>query len=301
MSEEMICGSCGQPLSPRSSICSSCGWDSTTSIVAAKKIPLSKVLLAAGWRALVYGLVLAIPFLFFVRFRETGPGPDLATTLRWIIQGDEGRSAELITIHRAYEIGCAASRYAVIEQEALPIMEGWEDVLAPLSTGRVRGWLPVPFIGGLNADMVGDAVREIYDVRLSDGWGRPYRLTGRELPSRRDRSWAEDEQVAKDLARGLNSSFFRRGEPDFGALVGWLRLQIESAGRDGRFDTEDDLLMVSYIQIGQTFHLQESNESRRRRLEAAYNTGPHLFRLEGSRYDLIEARFLAEHRFEMVW
>jgi hypothetical protein len=299
MSEEVVCRSCGQALPPRASICSSCGWDLTTSVVAHQRLPVTKLLLAVGWRALVLAGILAVFIVLFQRFRMTGPGPDLPTTINWIIYGDQGRSAELVTIHRAYEIACAASRYAVIEQEPPPIMEGWEDVLEPLSTMRVRSWIPVPFIGGLDAEMAGEAVREIYQIKVTDGWERPYRLSSIVLP-RRGKEWQEDVQVQYDLDLGLQASFFRLGKPD-PSVSDWMRLQIDSAGPDGVFISGDDLRLVSYIQIGQTFFFEESAETRRRRMEGAYIVGPHLFRLEGNRYDLIDARILAEHRFDMVW
>jgi hypothetical protein len=299
MREEVVCRSCGEALPPGASICSSCGWDLTTSVPEHRRVPIGRLLLAVGWRALVLAGIVAVLVVLFQRYRTTGPGPDLATTISWIIHGDQGRSAELITIHRAYEIACAASRYAVIEQEAPPIMEGWEDVLEPLSTMRVRGWIPVPFIGGLDPDMAGAAVREIFQVRVTDGWQRRYQLTSVILP-RQGKVWEEDVQVQHDLDLGLQSSFFRLGKPD-PSVSDWMRLQIDSAGPDGVFASGDDLRLVSYIQIGQTFFFEESAESRRRRMERAYMVGPHLFRLEGNSYDLIDARILAEHRFDMVW
>jgi hypothetical protein len=268
-------------------------------VVEHRRVPVAKLLLAVGWRALVLGTILAVCIVLFQRFRITGPGPDLATTINWIVQGDDGRSAELVTIHRAYEIACAASRYAVIEQAPPPIMEGWEDVLKPLSTIRVRGWIPVPFIGGLDAGMAGEAVRELYEIRVTDGWERPYRLSSVILP-RRDEVWQEDVQVQYDLELGLQSSLFRLGKPD-PSVSDWMRLQIDSAGPDGTFSSGDDLRLVSYIQISQTFFYEEMAESRLRRMEAAYMIGPHLFRIEGNRYDLIDARILAEHRFDMIW
>ena len=70
-----------------------------------------------GWRYLVYPLSVALPIIGFMRLRTTGPGPDLLTTLRWMAFGDGGRAAELETIHRMHEIGSAASRFMVRENE----------------------------------------------------------------------------------------------------------------------------------------------------------------------------------------
>ena len=249
-----------------------------------------------GWRVLVYGLLLAMPIIGFFRLRETGPGPDLATTLRWMALGDGGRAGELVTIHRMHEIASAASRYRIRENEVPPFDGDWAALLAPSSTARVRGWIPLVFFGA-DTSMAPASVREMYEVRAVDGWGRPYRVQARELP--RDVPWTEQAEVAAELAAGLQATFFTRDQPDL-EHGQWLRLELTSAGRDGHLDTADDLDMVSYIQVGHVFRLLYNPDEVTRRVERAYTIGRHYFRIEGSRYDLIDARLLAEYRLTSI-
>jgi hypothetical protein len=101
--------------------------------------------------------------------------------------------------------------------------------------------------------------------------------------------------VARDLEAGLQATFFTRDEPDF-SQGQWMRLRLQSAGKDGDFDTSDDLTMVSYIQVGHVFRLLYNPEEVQRRVERAYTIGRHYFRIEGSDYDLVDARLLAEFR-----
>ena len=75
-----------------------------------------------------------------------------------------------------------------------------------------------------------------------------------------------------------------------------MRLLLESAGRDGDFNTSDDLSMVSYIQVGHVFRLLYNPEEVQKLVERAYTVGRHYFRIEGSDCDLFDARLLAEFR-----
>ena len=117
MQDRAICEGCGKKLQAGSTICLHCGWDQTTALAQPERPSLLEYLAKGGWRLVVYGLIILLPVLGFMRLRSTGPGPDLATTLRWMAFGDGGRAAELETIHRMHEIGSAASRYAVREME----------------------------------------------------------------------------------------------------------------------------------------------------------------------------------------
>ena len=296
MREEVICGGCGKELTGGASICPHCGWDQTTALAKPEPHSLGAALRAGGWRVAVYGLIILLPILGFMRLRTTGPGPDLTTTLRWMIFGDGGRAAELETIHRMYEIGSAASRYAVREMEPPPFDGDWESVLAPVATARVRGWIPLIFYGA-DTRMAPASVREMYEVRAVDGWGHPFRLQYREIPA--GEAWRDDPEVEADLAKGLQATFFTRDVPDF-EQGHWMRLVLESAGRDGDFGTADDLRMVSYFQLGHVFQLLYSPQEVQRRVERAYTIGRHYFRIEGSDYDLIDARLLAEYRLTSI-
>jgi hypothetical protein len=297
MSDGILCDGCGEPLAQGTTICRHCGWDMTTAVTHPPRISLWNAVRTGGWRVLLYGALLALPVLGFARFRTTGPGPDLGTTLRWMALGDGGRAAELVTIHRAHEIGSAAARYAVRELEAPPFDGDWQRLLAPYATMWVRGWMPLLFYGA-TTDMAPRSVREFYDVRSDDGWGRPYRIETRALPRDDDRT--ADEQVAADLIAGLQVSFFKLQNPEFDRDTDWMRLEVVSAGRDGSFDTDDDLRMVSYMPVGFTLRLTRRPEDLQRQMEAAYTRGRHHFRIEGSRWDLIDARLLAEHRLEYL-
>jgi hypothetical protein len=105
--------------------------------------------------------------------------------------------------------------------------------------------------------------------------------------------------VADDLQSGLQATFFTRDRPNFGEGR-WMRLLLESAGRDGDFETEDDLSMVSYIQVGHVFRLLYDTDEIQRKVERAYTIGRHYFRFEGNTYDLIDARLLAEYRLTSI-
>ena len=115
----------------------------------------------------------------------------------------------------------------------------------------------------------------------------------------RGESWADDEQVAADLAAGLRSSFFERGEPDFEA-ADLLRLELVSAGRDGQLDTADDIRFISYVPVGLTLRLLSDRDKLQRQMDMAYTQGRHHFRLEGNRFSLLDARRLAESRLETL-
>ena len=53
--------------------------------------------------------------------------------------------------------------------------------------------------------------------------------------------------------------------------------------------------MVTYLLIGHVFRLLYDPDEVQRRIERAYTIGRHYFRIEGSDYDLIDARLLAEY------
>ena len=296
MSELVMCEGCGKNLAKGSTICLHCGWDQSTSLARPPRPSLLAQLAAGGWRVVVYGLILLLPILGFMRLRTTGPGPDLETTLRWMVFGDGGRAAELETIHRMHEIASAASRYSIREMEMPPFDGDWEKALAPAATARVRGWIPLVFYGA-DTQMAPASVRELYEVRSVDGWGRPYRLHVRPMPKAED--WVDDPQVAADLAEGLQATFFTRDEPDLGH-GDWMRLEMVSAGGDGAFDTADDIRMISYIQVGHVFRLLYNPDETQRKIERAYVIGRHYYRFEGSDYDLIDARLLAEFRLTSI-
>jgi hypothetical protein len=252
---------------------------------------------SGGWRILVYGALILLPILGFARLRTTGPGPDLETTLRWMAFGDGGRAAELVTIHRAHEIGAAVSRYAVRELEAFSFEGDWAAALAPKATMNVRGWMPLVFFGA-DTDMAPASVREFYEVRDVDGWGRPYRVESR-IISRGD-GWRGDAQITADLAAGLQARFFTLDRPDLDR-GDWLRLELTSAGRDGAFGTGDDLRFISYSLISAPLRMMADPEIVVRRVERAYTLGEQYFRVEGSDFDLIDARLLAEYRLTSLY
>jgi len=297
MNDRMICGSCGEELAAGASICLHCGWDDRTALVTPPRPSILGQLRAGGWRLIVYGLIVVLPILGFMRLRTTGPGPDLPTTLRWMVLGDGGRAAELETIHRMYEIATAASRYSIREQEMPPFDGDWAEILAPSSTARIRGWIPLVFFGA-DTGMAPASVREMYEVRSVDGWGRPYRVDTR--PLARGLAALDDPQVAADFDEGLQATFFTKDKPDL-ENGQWVRVEIESAGADGDFDTGDDLRMVTYMAVGHVFRLLYDPDEVQRQIERAYTIGRHYYRIEGSDYDLIDARLLAEYRLTSIY
>jgi hypothetical protein len=292
MYEPMECGGCGAKMPPNATICPHCGWDLSAVLSVPPPPTVMQRLRDGGWRYIVYPLIVAVPIVGFMRLRATGTGPDVATTLRWMAFGDGGRAAELETIHRMHEIGAATSRYMVRENEIPPFDGDWAAILAPSSTARVRGWIPLIEFSA-DTGMAPASVREMYEVRAYDGWGNPYRVTATPLP--RDLDPTTLPRVADDLAKGLHATFFSLDRPNFGEGR-WMRLELRSAGRDGDFDTSDDLSMVSYIQVGHVFRLLYNPEEVQQQVERAYTIGRQYFRIDGSRYDLIDARMLAEFR-----
>jgi hypothetical protein len=211
--------------------------------------------------------------------------------------GDGGRAAELVTIHRAHEIGAAASRYAVREVEPFPFEGDWGAALAPKSTMNVRGWMPLVFFGA-DSSMAPASVREFFEVRAEDGWGQPYRVETRTVD--RGEGWKEDPVVTADLKAGLQSRFHTADRPEFGG-GDWLRLVLTSAGRDGIFDTGDDLRFISYSLISAPLRMLAQPELVVKKIERNYTIGPQYFRVEGSDYDLIDARLLAEFRLTSLY
>ena len=290
------CGGCGETMPPGATICPHCGWDLSAVLSAPPRPSLWQKLASGGWRVVVYGLLLLVPILGFMRLHTTGPGPDLATTIRWMALGDGGRAAELETIHRMHEISSAASRYGVREMEIPPFSGDWEKVLAPASTARVRGWIPLVFYGA-DTSMAPASVRDMYEVRAEDGWGREYRINATPLPRGEDAG--NFPIVAADLEAGLQATFFTMDEPDL-SHGDWMRLFTESAGPDEEFGTDDDITMVSYVQVGHVFRLLYDTEENTRRVERAYTIGRHYYRLEGNTWDLIDARLLAEYRLTSI-
>jgi len=150
----------------------------------------------------------------------------------------------------------------------MPPFDGdWAKILAPAATARVRGWIPLVFFGA-DTHMAPASVRELYEVRSVDGWGRRYRLHARPMPNAEN--WVDDPQVVADLAEGLQATFFTRDEPD------------------------------SYIQVGYVFRLLYDPSEIQSKIERAYIIGRHYYRIEGSDYDLIDARLLAEFRLTSI-
>ena len=79
-----------------------------------------------------------------------------------------------------------------------------------------------------------------------------------------------------------------------------MRLEITSAGLDGTLDTGDDIRMISYIQVGHVFRLLYDPNQTQVEIERAYTIGRHWYRIEGSEYDLLDARLLAEYRLTSI-
>jgi len=294
----ITCGSCGADLPERSTICPSCGWDLSTAISTPPRRSILQIFASSGWRVVVYGAIILLPVVGFARLRDTGPGPDLATTLRWMAFGDDGRAAELVTIHRAHEIGAAVSRYAIREVEAFSFDgDDWAARLAPKATMNVRGWIPLVFFGA-DTDMAPASVREFFEIRSVDGWGNPYRVETRIIE--RGDGWKSDPVVTADLEAGLQARFHTVDRPELGD-GDWLRLELTSAGRDGTFSTDDDLRFISYSLVSAPLQMLADPNLVVQKIERNYTIGPQYFRVEGSRYDLIDARLLAEYRLTSLY
>ncbi len=287
------CPACGTDLDDHE-ICPSCGWDGAL----AHRTHRRKRFRPGAWaaRLVLWVLPLALMAAMGWRWIQVGPGPDLATTLRWLALGDGGRAAELVTLNRGYEIARAASRYSLGKLQTPPFDGDWAAELEPFSTGAVRGWLPMLYC---MADAKGapGPVRELYAIKDVDGWGRPYRVRAMSLGRGTDP--ASVPEVAEDLEEGLKASLFAKGELGL-AKIDWVRLELGSAGPDGRFDDGDDLALIAYIPVSHTLRLGRTSRQLSRQLETDYLQGKILFRLVNNRWDLIDARLLAEHRLDVL-
>ena len=80
-----------------------------------------------------------------------------------------------------------------------------------------------------------------------------------------------------------------------------MRLELTSSGRDGVFDTADDLRFISYSLASAPLRMLADPDLVVRKIERDYTVGPQYFRLEGSRYDLTDARLLAEYRLTSLY
>jgi len=291
------CPECKAEIPPGDTICPSCGWDATTTLARPPRPSFWAILRGGAWRLMVYGAIVILPIVGFMRLRATGPGPDLETTARWMVMGDHGRAEELVSIHRAHEIAVAAARYAVDQLNPPPMDGDWAALLEPYATMYVRGWMPLLFYGA-TSDMAPSGVRTFYEIRAVDGWGRPYRVSSRVLL--RDDGWSDDEQVVSDLNDGIQSSFYGPVLTELDQDRDWMRLEIRSAGSDASFDSPDDLVFISYFPVGLTLRLRGDQQALEREMSRAYTTGRQYFRVEGSPWDLIDARLLAEFRLEYL-
>ena len=75
------CGGCGSDMPEKATICPHCGWDLSAVLSAPPPPSLWQRLRSGGSRFVVYGLLIAVPIMGFIRLRTTGLGPDLPTTI----------------------------------------------------------------------------------------------------------------------------------------------------------------------------------------------------------------------------
>ena len=129
MTEPYPCPECKAEIPPGGTICPACGWDATTNLARPPRPSFWAILRGSAWRLIVYGAIITLPIIGFMRLRATGPGPDLGTTARWMVMGDHGRAEELVTIHRAHEIAKATARYLVHEMETPDLTGDWASSL----------------------------------------------------------------------------------------------------------------------------------------------------------------------------
>ncbi len=283
---------CGIPLEGRS-ICHQCGWDG---VLEHRTRPGRLRPLAWIARLVLSALPVVLLLGGLQRYARTGPGPDLLTTLRWIVSGDDGRAAELATLGRMYEIARAVSRYTLLRLEP-PSFEGdWQYQLVPYETAAVRGWYPLLFVMA-DAKSAPASVRELFAIEPVDGWERPWRIAVLTLGRDEDRSGVPE--VTEDLTGGLQSSLFRRGAPDL-ATGSWLRLRIGSSGPDGRWNTEDDIALIAWIRAERTFRAGTTLQGLEGELKRDFLQGPVFFRITGSRWDLVDTRILGEFRLDLL-
>lgn len=270
------CPACGAPVELGRSFCESCGAD----LAMAAAHPRRR--LVVPWGGLItLALVGAALTLGWHRLRAVGPGPDLSTTLRWVLHGDGERRPTLATLMRAYETARAVARCCLDTGEACPLAPPHWAKIAGYSNAAWRGFVPLVQWAAASTAIVGP-LAHLLAVDGTDGWGRPWHA-------------ALEPTGAAERPGGFYPGALQSGSPPPAGRRLW-HLTLRSAGADGKGGTEDDLVFEAVFPAPGPLRLGDPVAHRDREVEL--ERGQVWVRWQGTELDLVDGRILAEFYLE---
>lgn len=266
------CPACGADVPATVSFCPACGAD--VGLAATRPREHHPV----PWLALSGLIVVAAVATFgWLRYRTFGPGPDLATTVRWAVLGDGARHGELATLSRGYETARAVCR-SCIDGGIPNTMAGvdWQQI-SRYTNNAWRGFTPlVQWAAGPSA--VEGRLAWLLAVDGRDGWGRPWRPTLTPWPD-------------ADPPTGFHPGMLAAGAPP-PRNVPLLWLTLTSAGPDGTFDTQDDVTFEAIFPKPPPIRVNDPEAAKQRELDL--DRGLVWVRWSGTAYDIVDGRILGE-------
>lgn len=270
------CPKCRGDVALGETFCPSCGAD--LALVGAR----GRARLSVPWTMLaLVGVVAAATTVGWRRFQAVGPGPDLATTVHWIAQGDDERQATLATLMRAYETARAVMRSCIDNGEPCAFSESGWPAIARYSNAVWRGFVPL-VQWAVSADSLGGRLGELLAVDGRDGWDRPWKA-------------AIVPMSEREKPEGFHPGALRSGSPPPAGRALW-RLELVSSGPDGAAGTADDITFEAVFPAPGPLRIGDVKAMRDR--EAEVERGLVWVRWSGTELDLVDGRMLAEFLLE---
>jgi hypothetical protein len=215
------------------------------------------------------------------RFRTVGPGPDLGTTVDWMLHGDGQRRPTLATLMRGYETSRAVMRFCIDNGEPCSFDEKEWPEIARYSNALWRGFVPLVQWAASSSSIVG-RLADLLAVDGKDGWGEAWKATIVPLPV---------GTSPEDFYPGA----LRSGSPPPDGRALW-RLDLVSAGSDRLPGTADDLRFEAVFPAPRPIRLGDPAFHREREVEL--ERGQVWVRWSGTELDLVDGRALAEFYLE---
>lgn len=270
------CPACGAAVELGRSFCERCGADLALAAARPRRrlvVPWLSLLILA-----IVGGALSVAWQ---RVRVVGPGPDAATTWRWVLHGDGDRRPTLATLMRAYETARAVARCCLDTGEACPLSPADWRTIAGYSNAAWRGFVPLVQWAAASTAITG-RLADLLTVDGTDGWGRPWQ--------------ASLERVAgSERPGGFYPGALQSGSPPPAGRPLW-HLTLRSAGADGRGGTRDDISFEAVFPAPRPLRLGDPVAHREREVEL--ERGQVWVRWQGTDYDLVDGRILAEFYLE---
>ncbi len=269
------CPACGAAMAAPASFCRACGADLALAAASGRRryrVPwVSLALLAvvavavvAGWR----------------RLQLVGPGPDLPTTLRWVLQGDGDRRPTLATLLRAYETARAVARCCLDNGEPCSLATAEWPRIAGYANAAWRGFVPLVQWAAAGSAITG-RLADLLAVDGTDGWGRPWQASVAPFP-------------AAGRPAGFYPGALQSGSPPPRREL--LHLVLVSGGADGAMGTADDLRFEAVFPA--PLPLRLGDPAARRERDVAIERGLVWVSWQGTELDLVDGRILAEFYLE---